>query len=245
MDDISVSVIDMNVAYRNFSVSGIAFSLKSGDIFGLVGRSGSGKSSVLRNLIGIESQGRHNVSVSVNGHPAEFKRIMGYAPQDNSLYDFLTIEENLHTFGKLHAMGMKEIKLSAEKLLRRLDLYRHRTKRISEISGGMQKRADLAAALISNPGIIVLDEPFNGLDISLQKFFWEYLEELAENGKVIIISSHILSDIQKYCNQIGLVQDGKFYFTKAINDALKSSRTKSLQEYLEKLFEMDLLEEND
>ncbi len=166
----------------------------------------------------------------------EFLKPIDRSPQDNSLFPYLTLEENVITFGKLYGLSSKQIKERMNYLLNRLDLRYSRHKKINELSGGMQKRADLAVTLIHDPKIIVLDEPFNGLDISLQKFIWELLVEFSKEGKIIIISSHLLADIQKRCTQIGLVEKGIYYDTKELLNTLKSRGETSLESFLSQLF---------
>jgi ABC-type multidrug transport system ATPase subunit len=107
----------------------------------------------------------------------------------------------------------------------------------------MEKRVDLAVTLVHDPAVIILDEPFNGLDISLQRFIWELLQELAQQGKIIIITSHLLEDIQRYCTRFGLVENGVFYGNDALRDAVQRNRSASLQSFLEQLFRKDLLME--
>jgi len=157
------------------------------------------------------------------------------------LYPFLTVEENLKTFGQLYGLNKWTIKNQTDLLLRRLDLEGSGEKRIVHLSGGMQKRADLAISLIHSPKIIILDEPFAGLDISLQTFIWKFLRELSKEGNVIIVSSHMIEDIQKYCNRFGLVEQGIYYNTSQISRSLKTCKEKNLESYLEKLFTRNLM----
>ncbi|MEM5799472.1 MAG: AAA family ATPase [Candidatus Aenigmatarchaeota archaeon] len=105
-----------------------------------------------------------------------------------------------------------------------------------QLSGGMQKRADIAVALINDPKILILDEPFNGLDISLQRFIWDFLVELSKLEKIIIISSHMIKDLQKYCTQLGLIENGIFYDTKTIVTSLNQYRFNNLEDFLEIVF---------
>jgi ABC-type multidrug transport system ATPase subunit len=140
-------------------------------------------------------------------------------------------------------MKKKDMEERMNMLITRLDLENHKQKKINEMSGGMQKRADLAVTLIHNPNLILLDEPFNGLDISLQKFIWEFLKELSGQGKVIIVSSHMLNDIQKNCNQFGLVEKGMFFNTSQIDTYLKANKNISLEIFLQKVFTTDLIQD--
>jgi len=235
MDNIRFSVENLRVAYKTFSLGYINFKLKSGDILGLVGRSGSGKSTLIKALIGEKKQKHGTISIDVGGFPVDIKSVLGYSPQDNALFPYLTVEENLKLFAKLHKIKRTEYEERKGHILHQLNLDHHQKKKITELSGGMKKRADLAVALIHDPKILILDEPFSGLDISLQKFFWNLIQELSKEGKIIIVSSHLLGDIQKNCNEFGLVHDESYYDTKQIKKTLKKGY--DLEKYLEQIFE--------
>ncbi len=238
-----LEVRNLSIKIGKFSVSNISLSLRNGDILGLVGRSGSGKSTLIKAILGKIRITDGGIDFSIDGKKTSLNKSVGYSPQDNSLFPLLTLEENLYTFGKLYGLSKQQIDTNMRPIIRMLDLEKHIKKRIIEMSGGMQKRADIAITLIHNPDVIILDEPFNGLDISLQKFIWQKLKDLAASGKIIIICSHILGDIQKYCNTFGLVESGKYYDSAHIQEVLKKSKLK-LEDYLEQLFTQDLIIEN-
>lgn len=240
---IRIDIKDMTTGYKQFIIENVTFSVQSGDIFGLLGRSGSGKSTILNTLICELHPKSGSYQTYLDENKVEQKILIGYSPQKNALYPFLTIQENLETFGQLYSIPKKELRERIEKLLSRLDLSLHKNKKITQLSGGMEKRVDLAVALIHNPSIIILDEPFNGLDISLQKFIWELLQELAKEGKIIIITSHLLADVQKYCTKFGLVENGKFYPHEALRTAIQQDG--NLQAFLERLFRRDMMLEDD
>jgi ABC-2 type transport system ATP-binding protein len=237
---LSLYVNDLAVSYGKFRLSHISFQLKGGDILGLVGKSGSGKSTVIKALLGIKKPISGKIELYQENRETLLKEVIGYSPQENSLYPFLTLYENLLTFGRLYGMNRPAIEERISLLLRRLDLSKNKHTRITHLSGGMQKRADIAVALIHDPWLVILDEPFNGLDVSLQKFIWAFMKELAAEGKIILISSHILKDIEKHCNQFGLVSNGTFYN----NDILLSQfnvKRGCLESFLEQLFEKEII----
>ena len=236
MENVLLEVKDLALSYKTFKLSRITFSLKSGDILGLIGRSGAGKSTVIRALLGIKKPDMGNIVLTGEGRMLQLNEHVGYSPQQNALYPYLTIGENISVFGRLYGMRSHEIEERMIPLLQRLGLKEHLRKRINELSGGMQKRADLAVALIHKPNLIILDEPFNGIDISLQKFIWDLLKELASIGAIIIVSSHMLTDIQRCCNQFGLIENNTYYNTEQVRNAIIESREQSLESFIERLF---------
>jgi len=243
MPSVDMEVENLTTSYGSFKVSGVSFTLHERDILGLVGRSGSGKSTLLKTLIGLKGKQSGKVTVLKDGKPVPIGKLLGYSPQENALYPFLTLEENLVTFASLYNLPKRLINQRMESLLARLDLQNCRRKKVVDLSGGMMKRADIATALIHNPDVIILDEPFTGLDISLQGFIWDFLVELSEDDRIIIISSHMLNDIQKHCNQFGLIEGGQYYDTQQLVQTIKKNGGDSLEGFLHRLFSWDMSRE--
>lgn len=236
MDKVELKVENLVTSHKRFKISNISFKLESGDILGMMGRSGSGKSTVIKSLIGLKKPDKGKIHVKLNDKKTRIKKLLGYSSQSNSLFPFLSIEENLATFGKLYNLRGSEIRHRTDELLEQLKLEEARKKRIIELSGGMQKRADLAVALIHSPMILVLDEPFNGLDVSLQNFIWHLLKKLAKEGKIIIVSSHFIEDLEKYCNEFGLVAQSTYYNTSQIWATVNRTKNRSIDAYMQRLF---------
>jgi ABC-2 type transport system ATP-binding protein len=229
-----------NVSQGKFKIKNVVFQLKGGDILGVIGRSGSGKTTLVKAIVGAVKIYEGTIELFEDAKNISMDNSLGYSPQDNALYPLLTLKENISIFGRLNGMNTKDIEERANMLLKRLDLLNSKDKLITQLSGGMQKRADLACALIHNPKIIVLDEPFNGIDISLQKFIWMFIKELSSEGRIIIISSHMLEDLEKNCNQFGLIEGGIYYDTVQIAQYLKNSKEKDLEAFLTKIFSRNI-----
>jgi ABC-2 type transport system ATP-binding protein len=237
MSKTRIEVKNITSGYKKFKIKDITFSLKEGDRLGLIGSSGSGKSTLLETLVGLKKADTGEITItSADKKKVSLKEVLSYSPQRNSLFPLLTLEENLYTFGKLHKMKSEEIEVQIKQLLPRFGLQGAEKKRIIHLSGGMRKRADLAVTLLPDPKVIVLDEPFAGLDISLIQFIWKLLVSLSKEGKIFIISSHRITDIQKYCNEFGLIHHSKYYNTQQIKKQMKTRGEKSIPSYIEKLF---------
>jgi ABC-2 type transport system ATP-binding protein len=235
--DAFLSCDDLTVGRRTFAIEHISFELGPGELFGLIGRSGSGKSTLIRVLVGLDRPTRGMLRRAPG-------LTVGYSPQANALYPFLSVEENLLAFARLHGVARAAALERLGPLLTRLDLTNHRDRLVRDLSGGMQKRVDIAAALIHEPQVIVLDEPFNGLDIALQRFIWTFLKELAGQGRAVIVTSHILGDIQRNCTELGLIENRAFYSDGRIKEELRKSRQQNLELFLENVFETNLLRES-
>ena len=227
-----------DIKLKNISIHNVNITLRGGDILGLVGRSGSGKSTILKSIIGaLNYQGK--VQLCDDAKTVDIRDFLGYSQQENALYDMLTLEENIRIYGELYDVKKQVIAERMKILLSRLGLNGNEKKLVKEFSGGMKKRADLAVALIHDPKVLVLDEPFNGLDISLQQFIWTFIKELSSKGYIVIITSHILEHLKKNCTQFGLIENGYYYDTSQIYAYLKKGKEKSLEIFLQNIFSRD------
>ena len=117
-----------------------------------------------------------------------------------------------------------------------MKIYEHRKKDVSDLSGGMKKRADLAIALLHDPRILVLDEPFTGIDPPQRQIIWKNLRRMADRGKIIILTSHLIGDLADNCNNYGLIHDGKFYRTEKITEMMKDTDYQNVENFLNDVF---------
>ncbi|MFB6217377.1 MAG: ATP-binding cassette domain-containing protein, partial [Candidatus Aenigmatarchaeota archaeon] len=164
--------------------------------------------------------------------------VAGYSPQDNALYPFLTIRENFEVFGKLRGVKKEVIKERMKNLLLDLGIYDARNKRVEELSGGMAKRADLAVTMLHDPKVIVLDEPFSGIDPPQRDIIWDALDDARRDGKIVILTSHMLPDLMNHCDEYGLVHRGEFHNTEEIKKIRDSTKYDSLQEMFRDVFRL-------
>ncbi len=182
------------------------------EIFGIIGVSGAGKTTLLRALIGFYRINQGKIMYQdkeISKHPELIRKIFGFGSQDDCFYEKLTLVENLHYFGKLYGIESNNIKERADKLLSLVGLEEKGNILAKNLSGGMKRRLDLACSLMHSPEILILDEPTAGLDPALRKHMWELILRINQAGTTIIISSHLLVDIEHFCNRIGIINNGE------------------------------------
>lgn len=202
---------------QNTILENVDFDVQAGEIFGLIGISGAGKTTLLNLLVGFLRPDQGDVLLalpdgsiqSVFKHPELIKKYIGFSTQTPSFYGKLTVRENLEHFGRLYGMEEPDLMRRANALIELVGLKDARDAISSHLSGGMQKRLDIACALLHDPNILVLDEPTADLDPILRKQFWELIKQINEKGTTIILASHFLAEIELLCNRIGILQNKK------------------------------------
>jgi ABC-2 type transport system ATP-binding protein len=193
-------------------LNNISFSVYPGEIFGVIGPSGAGKTSLMRTMIGfyrIDSGEILFEEKNISGNMNQIRSIMGFASQENCIYDELTAAENLEYFGRLHHLSGKDIKFNTDSLLNLVELYESKDILAKNMSGGMKRRLDLACSLIHNPKVLIMDEPTTGLDPVLRKKMWDLIQIVNQAGTTIIISSHLLEEIENKCTRVAIISKGK------------------------------------
>lgn len=200
------------------------------DLIGLIGRSGEGKTTLLRTLIGFYKPDSGKIifkNKEITKNTRILRNAVGFCTQENSFYPELTIEENLHFFGKLYGIKRSTLKTRAEELLKLVELYEKKGKLASEISGGMKRRLDFAIALIHDPEILILDEPTTGLDPIIRQSIWDLIAHINKQGKTIIVSSHLLDFIEDKCKKIAVLKRGdiEMYNMKMLRQKFPDKRT--------------------
>lgn len=204
----------------------ISFSVQDGEVFGFVGPNGAGKSSVIKLMLNLTYPDKGDITVF--GKPVnniENKRYIGYLPEIPYYYDFLTPEELVWFSGKIAGIDDKEIIKYADELFTRLHFNEHRKKKIRELSKGNAQKAGIVATLINRPKLLILDEPMTGLDPIGRKLFGDIIMDLKKNGTTIFLTSHILSDVERFCDSIAIINKGRIILLEKKENLLKSGRT--------------------
>jgi len=201
---------------------GLDLSLERGEIFGLLGPNGSGKSTTIKLLLGLifPTSGRADVLGHPPGTPAVNQRI-GYLPEESYLHRFLTGEETVDFYGRLFGLPRRERRRRTAELLDLVGLDRRaRARQLREYSKGMSRRIGLAQALVNDPELLLLDEPTSGLDPIGTREMKDLILHLKSEGKTILLSSHLLADVQDVCDRIGILARGELREIGRVRDLL-------------------------
>lgn len=191
------------------AVNAIDFEIYGGEVFGFLGPNGSGKSTTLRMILGLLKPTSGSLTVfGLPAHDVNSKARIGYLPEESSLYSFLTARETLLFYGSLFNIPQAVVKERVQQLLEMAGLRHAAHRRIGEFSKGMLRRIGLAQALINDPDLIILDEPTAGLDPVGCRQVKDLILTLAGRGKTIIISSHLLADIENVCQRVAIMNNG-------------------------------------
>ena len=192
-------------------LDGINIELTEGEILGLIGPSGSGKTTTIKCLMGMESLDEGQAQIFNKQIPnRRVLKEIGYMGQSDALYESLTARENLVFFGNLMGLKGKELEEAIAENTKIVNLEPELGKVVSHFSGGMKRRLSLAIALLANPNLIILDEPTVGIDPKLRKDVWKQLNGLANEGKSVIVTTHVMAEAER-CDYIGLIVEGKLF----------------------------------
>lgn len=192
------------------AVDDVNFEVRRGEVFGLLGPNGSGKSTTVKLLLGLLHPTRGQIEVF--GHSPRHvatKAFIGYLPEESYLYRYLNPVETLEFFGNLFELPKADLKNRIEQLIEMVGLNQARTRAVGEFSKGMQRRIGLAQALINDPDLVILDEPTAGLDPIGCREVKDLILALARRGKTVILSSHLLSDVEDVCDRVVIYYGGK------------------------------------
>ncbi|MBV8810496.1 MAG: ABC transporter ATP-binding protein [Acidobacteriaceae bacterium] len=225
------------------AVNDISFIAHAGEITGYLGPNGSGKSTTLKMIAGLIEP--TDGTILFGGQPIqhnrmEYKQRLGYVPEEPHLYSHLTGQEYLTMVAQLRDLPRKSSADKIEGLLRLFSLYGDRHLSISSYSKGMRQKVLLSAALLHNPDLIVLDEPFSGLDVSSVLMMRSLIGEFAVRGKVVLFSSHELETVERVCSHVVILHRGKI----VADDAIERLRTLMAVPTLEEIFSQLVVEQD-
>ena len=203
------------------AVNDIDFEVREGEVLGFLGPNGSGKSTTIKMLLGLlyPTGGRLTV-FGKSPRDVDTKRMIGYLPEETYLYKYLTAAETLDFFASLFNLSAKERQVRTEQLLDMVGLSHARNRQVGEFSKGMARRIGLAQAMINDPSFLILDEPTSGLDPIGCREVKDLIRLLKRRGKTVIVTSHLLGDVEDVCDRIIILYGGKIRAEGSINDLL-------------------------
>src|SRR5438270_1516330 len=206
----TVELKNVRKAYGNFvAVDDLSFSIAPGSVFGLLGPNGAGKTSTIRMMIGIILPDSGEVQVFGERFRREHLERIGYLPEERGLYKRMKVLEHLVLLGRLHGLDGATAKDKSEAWCKRLEIADWTQKKVEELSKGMQQKIQFIAALMHEPDLIILDEPFSGLDPVNTALLKNVILELKQAGKSILFSTHQMEQVERMCDAILLINRGK------------------------------------
>ncbi len=210
------------------AVDDLSFEVKEGEIFGLLGVNGAGKTTTFRMIMGLldPSQGK----VTLNGKPIDYSVTdkIGFLTEERSLLTKMTVKEQCLFYGALKGMTDDEILSKLDKLLTKFEIKEYENRKIKELSKGNQQKIQFITAIINDPKLLILDEPFAGLDPLNVEMFKKEINELAKKGCIIIFSSHRMEHVELFCKKLVILLKGKTVLSGYLKDIKKEYRKKDI-----------------
>jgi len=194
------------------AVDGLTLDIPEGEIFGLLGPNGSGKTTTISCLTGlIEPTGGAS---KIGGFDAwnersEARKVLGLCPQETALYPYLTAEENIALFAELYSVPKAERSRRVDYILEKVGLSENADRRVAKFSGGMKRRVSIAMALVHDPKIVFLDEPTVGMDPQSRRAVWDFVVELKDGRKTVLLTTHYMEEAEELCDRVGVIDHGK------------------------------------
>jgi ABC-2 type transport system ATP-binding protein len=194
------------------AVDGVSFGVEHGETFGLLGPNGAGKTTLMEILCGLRKLDQGKVTVSgfdLRKDSRKVRSVIGFCPQETLLYDLLSVRENFSFSASLYSLDRRRFKERVEFSSKVLGVGEFLDRRVGQLSGGMKRRANLAASIIHDPPIVILDEPTVGFDPTIKREFWELIKNLRKSGKTVLLSTHDMYEADEICDRVAIMEKGK------------------------------------
>ena len=221
---------DLKKSYDGIrAVNDVSFKVEKGDIYGFLGPNGAGKTTTIRMIMGIIHPDSGRIELNGDDINSLNRQHLGYLPEDRGLYQKQRLEETLQYFGLLRGLDNEQARAKALKWLERFDLGEQGNRKIEELSKGNQQKIQFILSLLHDPDLIIMDEPFTGLDPLNQLLLKEIIQEKQDEGKTIIFSTHQMEQVERLCNNICLINQGQIIVEGALEDIRKKHTSDAVE----------------
>lgn len=231
---LAIETNDLTRRFGDFhAVDGLDLRVERGTFYGFLGPNGAGKSTTIKMLTGLLSptSGSMHILGEDIGSPdeaREIKRRVGVVPENLALFENLTAREYLTFIGRMYLLPIETVRERCRELLTMMDLENEEKKLVLEYSHGMKKKLALAAALIPNPDLLFLDEPFEGVDAVASRVLRDILKRCVERGATVFLTSHVLEIVEKLCTDVGIIAKGRLVYQGSMEEAREASSLEAL-----------------
>src|SRR5579864_6707167 len=194
------------------AVNGVSFSCRPGEIYGLLGANGAGKTTMLRMLATILAPSEGTAVVAgfdVAKDPQSVRARVGFLSTATALYGRLSAQEMVEYFGRLHGVAENTLRLRIDAIFERLEMNDFRDRRCDNLSTGMKQKVSIARTLVHDPSVMIFDEPTVGLDVMAARTIIAFIRDCRDRGKTVIFSTHVMSEVEKLCDHIGIIHNGR------------------------------------
>jgi len=212
-DNAAITIEELTKDYGEVrAVDGLTLTIPEAEVFGLLGPNGSGKTTTINCLTGLLKPTSGTVEVEgydVQTHGREARGVMGVSPQETAVYSYLTGRENVELFGQLYAVPKGKLRGRVDYVIEKVGLVDDAGRRVGRYSGGMKRRVSIAMALVTDPKVVLLDEPTVGMDPQSRRAIWDFVMELKDAGKTILLTTHYMEEAEEICDRVGVIDRGK------------------------------------
>jgi ABC-2 type transport system ATP-binding protein len=240
-NNLAIKIINLFKSYESVkAVNGIDLEIKKGEFYGLLGPNGAGKSTTINSITSLVKPSNGSIEIFGKNIEEDFRFArskVGIAHQEVSQDWFFPIEQLLYFQAGFYGILRNDSKERIEYLLNKLGLFKHRSKKMRELSGGMKRRLQIAKALVHDPDIIILDEPTAGVDVELRHDLWSYLQELHSEGKTILLTTHYIDEAELLCEKVGIIDKGKLIVEDSVDNLKKMVKNSSIEIQLKDILE--------
>ncbi len=233
MEEVVIKTEKLTRRFGDFTaVDEISFEVHKGEIFGFLGANGAGKTTAMRMLCGlsIPSSGRASIAgFDVYRQTEDIKKNIGYMSQKFSLYEDLTVLENIFFFGGVYGLSRGQLKTKSEELISKLGLQHEAKKLVGELPLGWKQKLAFSVAILHRPGIVFLDEPTGGVDPVTRRQFWELIYEASDAGITVFVTTHYMDEAE-YCNRLSIMVDGRLEVLDTPSNLKRQFKAASLED---------------